>query len=51
MASARELLDTTTEPVEMIAHSVGYEDSFYFARQFKKIHGLTPSAYRKHDRG
>ncbi|TFC13253.1 AraC family transcriptional regulator [Cryobacterium algoritolerans] len=51
MASARELLDTTTQPVEMIAHSVGYEDSFYFARQFKKIHGLTPSVYRKHDRG
>lgn len=49
MASARELLDTTNRSVEEIAHSVGYEDSYYFARQFKKVHGVPPSIYRKHD--
>ena len=29
-----------------VAAAAGYEDSFYFARQFKRIHGLTPHAYR-----
>ena len=49
MASARELLDTTDRSVEEIAHSVGYEDSYYFARQFKNVHGMPPSIYRRHD--
>ena len=51
MASARELLDTTNRSVEQIAEAVGYEDSFYFARQFRKIHGTSPSVYRRHDKG
>jgi YesN/AraC family two-component response regulator len=51
IASARELLDTTNRSVEEIANSVGYEDSYYFARQFKKVHGVPPSIYRKHDEG
>ena len=49
MASARELLDTTNQSVEDVAHAVGYDDSFYFSRQFKKIHGVSPTAYRRHD--
>lgn len=49
MASARELLDTTKQSVEDVAHAVGYDDSFYFSRQFKKIHGVSPTAYRRHD--
>ncbi|MGK9147169.1 AraC family transcriptional regulator [Plantibacter flavus] len=49
MASARELLDTTQQSVEEVANAVGYDDSFYFSRQFKKLHGMSPTAYRRHD--
>ena len=51
MSNAREFLDTTAMSVEEVARAVGYEDSFYFARLFKKVHGQSPSAYRKHDKG
>ena len=51
MARARELLDVTSASVTMIAAEVGYPDSFYFARQFKKMHGVTPRAYRGQHKG
>lgn len=51
MSRARELLDTTTMAVASIAEAVGYEDSFYFTRQFKRIHGQTPTAYRRLRKG
>ncbi|MCS5719064.1 AraC family transcriptional regulator [Herbiconiux sp. CPCC 205763] len=51
MAKARELLDTTQSPVATIAREVGYPDSFYFARQFKKIHGVPPRDYRNQHKG
>lgn len=50
MAAARELLDTTALPIEKVSQSVGYDDSFYFARQFHRTNGLSPSAYRRRDR-
>jgi AraC family transcriptional regulator of arabinose operon len=46
MALARELLDTTDQSVAAVAAATGYPDSFYFARQFKKVHGVTPFGYR-----
>ena len=51
MAKARELLDTTHGTVASIAASVGYPDSFYFARLFKKVHGVTPRDYRNQHKG
>ena len=51
MARARELLDTTHRSITTIASEVGYPDSFYFARQFKKIHGVTPRDYRAQHKG
>ncbi|MFE4951927.1 AraC family transcriptional regulator [Leifsonia sp. NPDC056665] len=51
MSRARELLDTTDEPISVVAERVGYIDSFYFARQFKKIHGSTPREYRAEHKG
>lgn len=47
MTRARELLDTTELPISTIAARAGYPDSFYFARQFKKSHGVTPMRYRR----
>jgi AraC-like DNA-binding protein len=51
MARARELLDTTDQPVATVAATVGYPDSFYFARQFKRVHGLSPLRYRQQGKG
>lgn len=51
MARARELLDTTEMPVAQVAAAAGYADSFYFARQFKSVHGLTPFRYRQQHKG
>lgn len=51
MARAREIRDTTRKPIADVAAAVGYADSFYFARQFKRIHGVTPNGYRRRHRG
>lgn len=51
MARARELLDTTEMPVSVVGRSVGYSDPYYFSRHFHKIHGMSPSSYRLHDKG
>lgn len=40
------LLQNTDSTVFLIASKVGYSDYFYFAKVFKKITGLTPTAYR-----
>ena len=50
MARARELLDTTSRPIADVAAAVGYADSFYFARQFKRVHGMTPLVFRRRNR-
>lgn len=51
MGRARELLDTTSATIAAIAAEVGYPDSFYFARQFKKVHGMTAREYREQHKG
>ncbi|MCS5714277.1 AraC family transcriptional regulator [Herbiconiux sp. CPCC 205716] len=45
-ARARELLITTEATVADIGRAVGYEDAFYFSRQFRAINGTSPSGYR-----
>jgi AraC family transcriptional regulator, arabinose operon regulatory protein len=51
MGTARELLDTTDRSIASIAAQVGYTDSLYFSRQFRRIHGTSPTEYRSHDKG
>lgn len=43
---ARELLETTTMPVEQVAFGVGYEDTNAFRKIFKRLTGLTPREFR-----
>jgi len=51
MATARNLLDTTTMSISDIASAVGYQDAFYFSRHFRRIHGTSPSEYRVQRKG
>ncbi|MCL3860817.1 AraC family transcriptional regulator [Actinotalea sp. K2] len=51
MGLARELLDTTDRTITSIARQVGYPDPLYFSRQFRRIHGTSPTEYRSHDKG
>ncbi|MFJ5792233.1 AraC family transcriptional regulator [Lysinibacillus sp. NPDC093197] len=47
MRRAKDLLRYCDSTVTEIAECVGYVDSFYFSRVFKKCTGMSPSAYRK----
>ena len=42
----KELLSSTSSGIPEIAAQVGFEDSNYFTRQFKKFTGVSPSAFR-----
>lgn len=44
---AAELLKTSKLSIAEIAMYVGYSDSNYFVKVFKKRYGMTPSAYRR----
>jgi transcriptional regulator GlxA family with amidase domain len=43
----KHLLETSDLPVEEISAAVGYADSSFFRRLFKRLAGLTPVAYRR----
>ena len=44
---AKQLLETTGDTIEDIALSVGYEDSAFFRRLFRRLAGISPSKYRQ----
>lgn len=44
--AACELLSASDKTVTQIAGLVGYEDSNYFARQFRRIAGCSPREFR-----
>lgn len=46
MGRARRLLDTTDATITEIAHDLGYADAFYFSRQFRRHHDMSPTAFR-----
>ncbi|ANQ51647.1 helix-turn-helix transcriptional regulator [Flammeovirga sp. MY04] len=41
-----EKLKFTNLSIKDIAYTLGFEDQFYFSRQFKKIKGISPIKYR-----
>ncbi len=43
---AKTLLAFTSEPAVKIGESIGFSEPAHFARRFRQIVGLTPSAYR-----
>ena len=47
MAAARSLLQNTSQTIEHIATSVGYQNACHFSRQFRQHHGVPPQSWRK----
>ena len=47
LEEAKQMLETTDDPVEAIANQVGYEDTSYFGRLFHRKVGITPAQYRR----
>jgi transcriptional regulator GlxA family with amidase domain len=44
---AKQLLETTDTPVEAVANEIGYEDTSFFTRLFRRKVGLSPMQYRR----
>ena len=44
---AKQLLRRTNSTIGIIASQVGFKDPLYFSRVFRKVTGLSPSAFRK----
>lgn len=51
MEHACFLLDISGNNIKTISRNLGYEDSYYFSRLFKKIIGVSPRQYRQLKRG
>ncbi|MBC2835091.1 GlxA family transcriptional regulator [Paragemmobacter straminiformis] len=47
LEEAKQMLETGAQPVDAIAEEVGYEDSSFFRRLFRRKVGLTPAQYRR----
>lgn len=47
MEKAKKLLTETVCPITEIAPRCGYDNLFYFCNAFKKLTGLSPTAYRR----
>jgi transcriptional regulator GlxA family with amidase domain len=51
LEEAKQLLESGGAPIEAIAQEVGYEDTAFFGRLFRRKVGVTPNQYRKRFRG
>ncbi|CAH1203099.1 helix-turn-helix domain-containing protein [Paenibacillus sp. JJ-223] len=47
MESASRMLRHTDAPIGEIAERMGYRDTYYFSRAFKKYYGVPPQLYRR----
>jgi AraC-like DNA-binding protein len=48
IGEACALLSATSKPIHYIADATGYRSLANFNRQFKRLKGVTPRAYRQH---
>lgn len=46
LEEAKQMLETTDESIEAIANEVGYEDTSFFGRLFRRKVGVAPGEYR-----
>jgi AraC-like DNA-binding protein len=47
LARARSLLSETDLPLAVVAERLGYDNIYFFARQFKQFTGMAPGVYRR----
>lgn len=47
LEEAKQILETSSAPVEAVAEMVGYQDAAFFSRKFRQRVGLTPARYRR----
>jgi transcriptional regulator GlxA family with amidase domain len=47
LEEAKQMLEISDLPIEVIACEVGYEDASFFGRLFRRRVGMTPGSYRK----
>ncbi len=47
MEAACRLLDSDSQSITQVAAALGYEDSLYFSRVFRRIVGVSPRGYRQ----
>lgn len=50
MEDAKQLLLNSNNPIQDIAHRVGYKDEFTFSKAFKRYDGFSPQIFRKNIR-
>ncbi len=48
LLEAERLLRTTFLSVKEIANRIGITNASHFVREFKRVYGLAPTAYRRH---
>jgi AraC family transcriptional regulator of arabinose operon len=51
IAEARRRLGESDDPIKRISDQLGYSDVFFFTKQFRKLTGLTPAAFRRSRQG
>ena len=51
MAQARDLLKNSNLAISEVAYKVGYQDTNYFSKLFRKFSNITPQEFRKSMRG
>ncbi len=51
LEEAKQLLESTDDPIDAVAREVGYDDGSFFGRLFRRKVGLTPARYRRQFRG
>lgn len=51
IVEARRMLGETDLPVKTIAQRLGYNDVYFFSRQFRQLSGVPPAAYRRSRQG
>ena len=49
--SAMNLLGNTDYSISQVAEAVGYDNALYFSRIFRKYTGMSPSDYKKRNKG
>lgn len=47
MLQAKRLLYYSADPIQQVAHTLGFEDGAYFTRLFTRVCGMSPTEFRK----